>query len=121
MNDTNPKIPENIKRRFPEIVELILSARSMSEDERKYWIQLLPIMSDEQIAELKHILTEEKKSISEIDAKYAEQKAMLDEVSASISKQERLSQKIKQLREQEAQHEEQESIEQEKILNELNE
>lgn len=112
---------EDIKRRYPEIAQLISLAQSMSEDEKKYWIQLLPVMSDEQIGELKKILTEEIKSLEVIDSKYNEQKKRIDEMEQSLEKQERLSSKIRQLRENEAKSEEQEDIEQEKILNELNE
>jgi len=120
MSNNKFQISESLKRRFPEMVELILSARSMTEDEKKYWTQLLPLMPDDQMSELKNILLDEKNSLATIDAKYNEQKAMLDELEKSLSKQERLSGKIKQLRQVEAREEDQENIEQEKILNELN-
>jgi hypothetical protein len=47
--------------------------------------------------------------------------ARRDEIEESLNKQERLSAKIRELRAEEAESEENENLEQEKILNELNE
>ncbi len=42
----------------------------MNLEERQYWINILPIMTPEQIKNLRDILTNEKEQLAAIDAKY---------------------------------------------------
>jgi hypothetical protein len=53
-----------------ELKKLIAEAQSMNESERKYWLDLLPMMSEEQKLNLLNILTTEKRKLEEIDKKY---------------------------------------------------
>lgn len=64
-------IPDDIQARFPELTALILSSESMNDEERQYWVNILPIMTPEQIQNLKEILQNEKTQLQEIDKKYA--------------------------------------------------
>jgi hypothetical protein len=68
-----PLVPDEARKKHPEIVELILHSESMNLEEQNYWLQVLPIMTTEQVLELKDILDTEKKKLAEIDAKYAPQ------------------------------------------------
>lgn len=67
---TSLTIPEETKKQFPELVELILGSESMSDDERQYWISILPLMTPEQRTQLTKILTDEREQLKAIDAKY---------------------------------------------------
>ena len=42
----------------------------MNDEERQYWINILPIMTPEQIQNLREILENERKQLAAIDAKY---------------------------------------------------
>ncbi|MBN2306748.1 hypothetical protein JXD20_02075 [Candidatus Peregrinibacteria bacterium] len=65
-------IPADISERFGDLVELIKGSRSMDDSERQYWIDVLPIMSDDQIQNLRDILDNEKKQLAEAEAAYSE-------------------------------------------------
>jgi len=64
-------IPEETRKKFPDLIPLILSSESMNDEERQYWINILPIMTPEQLQNLTDILQNEKKQLEEIDKKYA--------------------------------------------------
>ena len=79
MTDPNPPsqgsssltISDEIRAQFPDLVELILHSESMNDEERQYWINILPIMTPEQVQDLRNILDNEKKQLQAIDQKYA--------------------------------------------------
>lgn len=64
-------IPDEVKAKYPELVGLIQASESMNDEERQYWINILPIMTPEQITDLRGILDNEKKQLQAIDQKYA--------------------------------------------------
>lgn len=43
----------------------------MNDQERNYWLQVLPVMTEDQVKELRDILDTEKRKLAEIDKKYA--------------------------------------------------
>jgi len=63
-------VEENFVKMNPVLIDLILKTESMKDEERKYWFQLLPVMSDDQIAKLQNILQNEHNQLEELDAKY---------------------------------------------------
>src|SRR3989344_7517823 len=64
-------ISDEVKAKYPELVQLIQASESMNDEERQYWINILPIMTPEQITDLRGILDNEKKQLQAIDQKYA--------------------------------------------------
>ncbi|MFH0834404.1 MAG: hypothetical protein V2A63_03375 [Patescibacteria group bacterium] len=64
-------ISEELAKSNPALVDLILKTESMKDDERKYWFQLLPAMTEEQVAKLQNILQNERDQLDELDKKYA--------------------------------------------------
>ena len=66
-------IPDDIKQKHPELIELILKSESMNDEERQYWINILPIMTEDQIENLRGILVNEKEQLAAIDTKYSKQ------------------------------------------------
>ncbi len=66
-------IPEDVKTKYPDLIDLVLGSSSMNDDERQYWFSILPIMTDEQVQRLREILLTEKQKLAEIDAKYQKQ------------------------------------------------
>jgi len=76
MADAKPsalQIPDELKQKFPELIELILKSESMNDEERQYWVNILPVMTPEQVQNLKDILTNEREQLAAIDRKYAKE------------------------------------------------
>ncbi len=66
-------IPEETMQKFPDIIDLIKGSESMNNEERQYWIDVLPIMTDDQMENLQNILDNEKKQIEEAEHEYQDQ------------------------------------------------
>lgn len=65
-------IPADIAEKFGDLVKLIKASRSMDDNERQYWIDVLPIMSEDQVQNLRDILDNEKKQLAEAASAYSE-------------------------------------------------
>lgn len=63
-------IPDDVQEKFPEFIKLIKGSQSMDDEERQYWIDVLPIMTDDQMENLKGILDNEKQQIEEAEKEY---------------------------------------------------
>ena len=66
-------VPPALQQQHPELVALILGSESMNAEERQYWINILPMMTPEQIENLRQILKNEKDQLAAIDAKYSKE------------------------------------------------
>lgn len=69
---TNLNIPEEVQKQFPKLIELIIGSQSMNNEERQYWIDVLPIMAEDQINNLREILVNEKKQTKEANREFEE-------------------------------------------------
>jgi hypothetical protein len=58
---------------------MILATESMDDDERQYWFDILPSMTENQIDKLFNILDTEKKKLEELELKYQEEIKQLNE------------------------------------------
>lgn len=68
-------IPDQFIEKKSQLVTMLLQSRSIEKaEEKQSWFNLLPLMSDEQIAKLEDILTREKQKLEEIEKKYEEKK-----------------------------------------------
>ena len=56
-------VSEEVQKKFPDLVELIKGSQSMNQEERQYWVDVLLIMSEDQIQNLRNILDNEKRQI----------------------------------------------------------
>lgn len=66
-------IPPEVQEKFAALVALLQNSESMNNEERQYWINILPIMTPEQLKNLEEILASEKKQLAAIDAKYSKE------------------------------------------------
>ena len=64
-------IPPGIQQQFGDIIELVTHSESMNDEERQYWINILPIMTPEQLQNLRDILSSERQQLAAIDAQYS--------------------------------------------------
>ncbi len=72
-------ISEELAKTKAALVDLILKTESMQDEERKYWFQLLPVMTDEQTTKLQGILQNERDQLAALDAKYENEIKNLNE------------------------------------------
>ena len=63
-------VPAEIRKKHGALIDLILGSESMNDEERQYWINILPVMTPEQVENLRQILQNERDQLAAIDAKY---------------------------------------------------
>jgi len=78
-NDTTFYIADEVQTKYPELIKLILHTESMDDDERQYWFDIMPSMTDSQIDRLYDILETEKKKLEELEDKYQKEIKSLNE------------------------------------------
>ncbi len=116
-NDLN--IPEDTKSQFSDLITMIQSSRSMNDEEKQYWIDVLPIMTEEQIVNLQEILDNEKKQIEEAKAKRDKSASEAVTKAARAFDAEAYKEKKKLRLEEEERHEEEERKNEKALLAEL--
>ncbi len=77
--DKNFVIADDLQAKFPELIKLILATESMDDDERQYWFDIMPSMTDPQIDRLYDILETERKKLQELEVKYQKEIKSLNE------------------------------------------
>lgn len=115
------RIPDETARAFPELLALIRQSQSMNPDERQYWIDILPVMNAEQIANLRTILINERDQLAAIDKKYA---GKIDAAAQRHSLRQAEEERRKQLakrRQTEGHHEQEEARREEELLKKIEE
>ncbi len=72
-------LPKNVSEKFPDLMKLIKETESMNDEEREYWFQILPIMTEEQIKKFRDILVNEKEQLAKLDKDYESELTKLNE------------------------------------------
>lgn len=62
-------VPEETQKQFGDLVAMIRKSRSMNDEEKQYWVDVLPIMTKEQVTNLREILENEQKQVAEAEAR----------------------------------------------------
>lgn len=78
-NDFTFTILDEIQIKYPELIDLVLGSESIDNNEKQYWFDILPSMTDEQIDRLFNILMTERKQLEELNIKYQEEIKNLNE------------------------------------------
>lgn len=73
------QISDEIQAKYPELVDLIIKTESMDDDERQYWFDIMPSMTDAQIDRLFDILETERRKLQELEVKYQKEIKALNE------------------------------------------
>lgn len=119
MSENKVVVTDDVRANHPELVQMILETESMNNEERQYWVDLLPIMTPEQIENLYAILDNEKKKLAEIDNYYSQKVEDIEkaEEAERITKERR--EKMDKLASSEKENEVSEKELEEKLLAEL--
>jgi hypothetical protein len=112
-------IPKLVRETFPDLIKLIFETESMDEEEREYWLQILPIMTEEQIVKFRDILVNEKDQLTKLDQEYQDDISSLDTKKKANFNEEEMRKEREDLRSKEAAHEEAEAQTEEDLLKQL--
>lgn len=115
------EIPEIVKKQYPDLVPLILETESMNDDERQYWFQILPIMTEDQVNKLREILVNEKKQLQALDKEYEKELKRINTKHVAEWKTFEAKEKREKHKAQEKIAEEHEKTEEQKLLQKLEE
>ncbi|MCF7845933.1 MAG: hypothetical protein K9L85_01720 [Candidatus Peribacteraceae bacterium] len=111
-------IDEEFVKKNPALIDLILKTESMKDEERKYWFQLLPVMTGDQVEKLQNILQNERDQLAELDAKYENEISRLN-ANAPAWDREKFQARRKATEEAEKAAESKEQDDEDQILNQL--
>ena len=111
--DASLVIPEELKQKYPALIELIISSESMNNEERQYWVNILPIMTPDQVENLRQILVNEREQLAAIDRKYAKEieKIGQDQLVKRTQQQRQKRRQERTEQEQAAEQQEEEAVE----------
>lgn len=112
-------IPQAVRNENPKLIPLILQTESMDDEEREYWFQILPIMTDDQIAKFKDILVTEKQQLAKLDKEYEAELAKINEKHLQEWRDFESKQERSERKKQEKTHEEEETSTEEELLKKL--
>lgn len=113
-------IPDLIREKFPDLVKLIYETESMNNEEREYWLQIMPIMSEQQIVKFRDILVNEKNQLDKLDKEYEEEmKRINGDGPPKVINEEEVKAKMAQMKQQEQAQESQEQNAEEDLLKAL--
>lgn len=118
-NEKEFNIPDEIHADYPELVKLILGTDSMDNDERQYWFDIMPSMTDEQIDRLFNILDTERRKLEDLENKYQEEIKSLNEKHLIEWQDFQFKDSKKKIKEEEAKEKEEDPDDVLKMLNDL--
>ena len=110
------QIPDETQAKFGALIELIKASESMNTEEKQYWINILPIMTEEQLKNLEDILVNEKKQLAAIDAKYTKNASGQSDASSVTTIEEKIKTRKKDREAKELEDTKKEELHEEDIL-----
>ncbi len=110
-------VDQNILDMYPDLIQMLFESESLSFDEKKYWMELFPLMTEEHIQKLREILENERKELASLENNYdAGKKALIDATPVDRTAEIEAAKKRK---EEEKMQESKETTEEEKLLSQL--
>jgi hypothetical protein len=108
-----------VRDKFPDLVKLIYETESMNVEEREYWLQIMPIMTEDQISKFRDILVNEKNELSKLDTEYQAEMQKLNQKKAPEIDPDALKNRIQSIKKAEATQQNAEQKQEEDLLNQL--
>jgi len=78
-DNTTFQVSDELQAKYPDLIKLIIQTESMDDDERQYWFDIMPSMTDEQVDRLYDILETERKKLEDLEVKYQDEIKALNE------------------------------------------
>ncbi|MBI4235611.1 hypothetical protein HY604_04925 [Candidatus Peregrinibacteria bacterium] len=114
-------IPKIVREKFLDLVKLIYETESMNQEEREYWMQILPIMTEDQIVKFREILVNERDQLNKLDKDYEQEMAKINANKAPEIDEVKLREKMQAIKQAEKSSEAAEKSEEELLLKKLSE
>lgn len=70
---------DELQLKYPELIDLVIQSESIDNNEKQYWFDILPSMTDDQVDRLFNILMTERRQLEELNLKYQEEIKTLNE------------------------------------------
>lgn len=112
-------VPPLIREKFSDLVKLIYETESMNEEEREYWLQIMPIMKEEQIVKLRDIMVKERDQLEKLDKEYEKEIARVEGTSSKEMDRDEMRERLAKIREEEKLSMKEEKEEASKLLKKL--
>lgn len=113
------KISDEMQAKYPELIKLILATESMDDDERQYWFDIMPSMTNSQVDRLFNILETERKKLEDLEIKYQKEIKNLNEKHLIEWQEFQLKDSKKKIKKEEASDKDQNPDDVLKMLNDL--
>lgn len=112
-------INDELHAKYPELIKLIINTESMDDDERQYWFDIMPSMTDEQVDRLFNILDTERKKLDTLEQKYQKEIKSLNEKHLIEWQEIQMKESKKKIKEEEANDKKENPDEVLQMLNDL--
>lgn len=112
-------VPPLVREKFPNLLKLIFETESMNDDEREYWLQIMPIMTEEQITKLINIMEKEKNQLAKLDEEYQKEMARIKGKSTKEISEDEVRERLAKIKAAEKKSVEAEKGEAEELLKKL--
>ena len=112
-------VSDEVQAKYPELIKLILATDSMDDDERQYWFDIMPSMTDSQVDRLFNILETEKNKLQDLELKYQKEIKSLNETHLIEWQEFQLKDSKKKIKQEEAKEKDQNPDDVLKMLNDL--
>jgi len=119
VTDIEKRIPEEIRKKYPDLATLMAGTESMTQEERDYWFQIMPIMTDDQVQKLRNILIHEKEQLAKLDTEYEAELAKLNDKHVLEWKEKEQREKREQIKQAESEEQAKEKANEEALLQQL--
>lgn len=113
------QINDETQAQYNELVDLILETESMDNDEKQYWFDIMPSMTDSQIDRLFNILDTEKRKLEALENKYQNEIKQLNEKHLIEWQEFQLKDSKKKIKDAQANEQEEDAEDVLKMLNDL--
>jgi hypothetical protein len=112
-------IPAETEAKFGPLLALIKGSESMNDEERQYWINILPIMTPDQLKNLEDILQNEKQQLAAIDAKYSKEMSAISSAGSVAGTEQKIKAKKREREQREAANAQAERSTEDAILSQI--
>lgn len=76
------RISDEIRAKLPELTDLIIGTDSMENEEKQYWFEIIPVMTQEQLEKFQKFLEAENMELLNLEKKYG--KIATDEAKVAL-------------------------------------
>ena len=112
-------IPKLVREKFVDLVKLIYETESMNQEEREYWMQILPIMTEDQIVKFREILVNERDQLQKLDQEYESEMSKINKPAAPAINEAEVKAKMEQIKKAEQSSEAEEKAAEAALLDQL--